>query len=65
MLYLVALLEALPLARSDDDYEALLPWRVGASTDLAHCRSPPASHVVYCALTEQGYTKRKGAYYHH
>jgi transposase len=31
--YLVALLKALPLAHSADDYETLLPWRVGASTD--------------------------------
>jgi hypothetical protein len=31
--YLVALFKALPLAHSADDYEALLPWRVAASTD--------------------------------
>jgi transposase len=31
--YLVALFKALPLARTADDYEVLLPWRVAASTD--------------------------------
>lgn len=31
--YLVSLFKALPLAYSADDDEALLPWRVAASTD--------------------------------
>lgn len=31
--YLVALFRSLPLANTADDYEALLPWRVAASTD--------------------------------
>jgi hypothetical protein len=31
--YLVAMFKAIPLAHSVDDYDALLPWRVVASTD--------------------------------